>query len=269
MRLSVLQHSPALGETETNLASVRETLADVNFDLLVLPELFASGYFFHSAAQVQAAAEPVPGGPTTEALIEMAQTGGGHACGGLVEQAGDRLYNSAVLAGPEGWIGTYRKLHLFYQESRWFTPGDAPPAVYDLGTARVGILICFDWRFPEVARMLALQGAQLLLHPANLVQPHCQAAMVTRALENRVFIATANRIGTDVQPGGESLTFTGRSQIVDPRGNLLSQAQAREPALLEISIDPSEADDKTVTATNHLFEDRRPEHYGILTAPAN
>ncbi len=269
MRLSVLQHSPALGETDANLAAVRETLDGATFDLLVLPELFASGYFFHSTAQVEALAEPVPGGPTTAALIEMARAGGGHVCGGLVERAGGRLYNSAVLAGPDGWIGTYRKLHLFYQESRWFTPGDAPPAVYDLGAARVGMLICFDWRYPEVARMLALQGAQLLLHPANLVQPHCQAAMVTRSLENRVFIATANRIGTEAQPGGESLTFTGRSQIIDPQGHLLAQAEPREPALLEVSIDPAQADDKSITGTDHLFENRRPEHYGILTAPVN
>ena len=169
-----------------------------------------------------------------------------------------------MLAGPDGIVATYRKLHLFYEEKRWFTPGDLPLPVVDIGKARVGLMICFDWRFPEVARVLALKGAQVLLHPANLVQEHCQDAMITRCLENRVFAVTANRIGRETKPDGVSLSFTGRSQMVNPRGELLCRAASDKPATLLVDIDPRQADDKLATDRNDIFQDRRPEFYAAM-----
>ncbi len=264
MRLTIIQSNPRLGAVETNLAAVQSAIKEAAFDLLVLPELFATGYYFHDRAQVQQLSEPVPSGPTTRFLIELAAAKEAFICGGLVERDSDCLYNSAVLVGPEGLIGRYRKLHLFYEEKLWFTPGDGPLEVYDLGIARVGMMVCFDWRFPEVARILALKGAQVLLHPANLVQPYCQDAMITRCLENRVFAITANRIGSDTKPDGCSLTFTGRSQVVSPLGEVLCRATEGEEITLTVNIAPGEADDKLVTEHNHLLSDRRPEYYGLV-----
>jgi predicted amidohydrolase len=121
-------------------------------------------------------------------------------------------------------------------------------------------MICFDWIFPEVARSLALKGADIICHPSNLILPHCQDAMVTRCIENRVFAITSNRTGTEKRPK-EELTFTGRSQIVDPKGRVLTQANAEEEKLCIIEIDPLLAKDKKVTPNNHIFEDRRTDFY--------
>ncbi|UCH61618.1 MAG: acyltransferase [Fidelibacterota bacterium] len=265
MHIAVLQNQPHIGAVDANLAAVQSAVEDVAFDLLVLPELFATGYFFHDQSQVRRLGEQVPDGLTTRFLMELAATKKALVCGGLVEREGDRFYNSAVLVGPEGFIGCYRKLHLFYEEKLWFAPGDRPLEVYDWGTARIGMMVCYDWRFPEVARVLALKGAQVLLHPTNLVQPYCQDAMITRCLENRVFAVTANRVGSDTKPDGSSLTFTGRSQVVSPRGEVLCRTNVDDETVLTVDIDPGEADDKLVTEHNHLLSDRRPEYYDPVT----
>jgi predicted amidohydrolase len=261
MQLALIQSKPLLGDIDANLAAMRSIVDDIEFDLLVLPELFATGYYFHNIGQIQQLSEPVPNGPTTRFLIDLAASHDAYVCAGLVERDDDQLYNTAILAGPSGLIGRYRKLHLFFEEKLWFTPGDGPLQVYDLGLARVGMMVCYDWRYPETARILTLQGAQILLHPANLVQPYCQDAMITRCLENRVFAATTNRIGTDTKPDGSSLTFTGRSQVVSPQGNVLCRASEDEPTVLSVDIAPEEADGKQVTEHNHLLRDRRTEHY--------
>lgn len=264
MRLAVIQSSPRLGAVEANLEAISAAIAGATFNLLVLPELFATGYFFHNHDQVQQQSEEIPDGPTTCFLIELAVSRKALVCAGLVERDGDRFYNTAVLVGSRGLIGRYRKLHLFYEEKLWFTPGEEPPEVYDLGGVRAGMMICFDWRFPEVARILAVQGAQIIMHPANLVQPHCQDAMITRCLENGVFIATANRVGTETKPDDSRMVFTGRSQIVNPRGEILARASEKEATVITAEVNPVEADDKLVTEHNHLLKDRRPAHYRLL-----
>ncbi|MEE9464603.1 MAG: nitrilase-related carbon-nitrogen hydrolase [Candidatus Neomarinimicrobiota bacterium] len=264
MKLAVAQTDPRLGQVAENLAAVDTALKGISFDLLVLPELFATGYYFNDLGQVKGLSELVPGGPTTAFLQQLARSRDGFACGGLIERDGGRLYNSAVLAGPDGFLAVCRKLHLYDEEQLWFTPGDKAPTVHDLGFARVGLMICFDWIFPEVARSLALQGAQLLAHPANLVLHYCHDAMITRCLENGLFAATANRVGTDVKPNGEKLKFTGRSQVVAPDGQRLCSADAQTPQVLQVEIDPTAADSKAISARNHLLNDRRPEHYRAL-----
>ncbi len=261
MRLTVIQNRPIIGETASNIDAVEQMLTGIDTDMIVLPELFASGYYFHSLHQAQSLAEPVPDGETTDRLVAMARRANAVICAGLPERDGDKLYNSSVLVGPKGLIAMYRKIHLFFEESLWFTPGNRKLQVHDLPIARVGMMICFDWRFPEVARSLALRGAHILLHPANLVQRPCQGAMITRCVENNVFAATANRIGTDTKPNGESLTFTGCSQIVAPDGRVLCSAPENEVWMETVTINPADAIDKSVTDRNDLFADRRPEYY--------
>jgi predicted amidohydrolase len=265
MRLAVVQSKPALGAIEENLAAVQRLIGKSEFDLVLLPELFASGYFFHDIEQVRRLSEVIPEGPGAQFILELASRKGAYVCGGILEREHDRLFNTALLAGPDGEIGRYRKLHLFNEEKLWFTPGNRPPVVYDLEIGRIGILICFDWRFPEVARLLAIQGAQLLLQPANLVQPYCQDAMVTRCLENGVFAATANRVGSDTKPDGTRLLFTGRSQVVTPQGKVLKRTSENRTVVFATDIQLSDADIKTVTEHNHLLYDRKPEHYGAIT----
>jgi len=125
-------------------------------------------------------------------------------------------------------------------------------------------MICFDWIFPEAARTLALLGAQVICHPANLVLPHCQKAMITRSIENRLFIITANRIGTESKPGSEPISFTGRSQIVGPEGTVLARAPRARRMVALVEIDPALALDKRITPENDILLDRRPELYREL-----
>jgi predicted amidohydrolase len=127
-------------------------------------------------------------------------------------------------------------------------------------------MICFDWVFPEVARVLALKGAQILCHPSNLVLPYCPRAMITRCIENGVFAITVNRVGTEARAGME-LTFIGTSQVVGPRGDVLVRADDKEEGLRIIDIDPSLADNKMVTPTNDVIKDRKPELYKALCEP--
>jgi predicted amidohydrolase len=194
-------------------------------------------------------------------LIRLASRTGGAIVAGLPERAPDgRVFNAAVAVDGRGVRALYRKIHLFDYEKEWFDPGDLGFIVTDLAGARVGLMICFDWRFPEAALTLTLAGAQVIAHPSNLVQPHCQAALVTRALENRVFVAMTNRIGTEDR-GGLEVTFTGRSRIVAPDGAVLCEGPVDSTATAVVEIDPGLADDKRVTSHNDLIADRRPMFY--------
>ncbi|MFC1480964.1 nitrilase-related carbon-nitrogen hydrolase [Candidatus Neomarinimicrobiota bacterium] len=269
MQIMLIQNSPVLGAKSRNLAALTETIGKSQSDLLLLPELFATGYYFESRDQVSELAEEISGGTTIDWMVDLASASGGLVCGGLVERAGDDIYNSAVIVNADGPVLTYRKIHLFFEESRWFTPGNRPPEVYQHGAIYLGLMICFDWRFPEVARSLSLQGAQILLHPANLVQSYCQDAMVTRSLENGVYTATANRIGSDTKTTGESLIFTGRSQVTSPQGEILARASQVDTEVISIELEPELARDKAVTQYNHLLNDRQPWAYQEITDNRN
>ncbi|MBN1349154.1 acyltransferase [candidate division KSB1 bacterium] len=262
MRAAFLQFDVAFGEKSKNLDTVEKILSKQHrdFDLLVLPELFNSGYLFSSHEELAQLAEAAEDGMTSRRLREWAQTFRAFIVAGIPERDGECIYNSAILVGQDGVAGCYRKIHLFDTEKYWFTPGNRPFAVFDIDFARIGIMICFDWISPESARSLALLGAEIICHPANLVLPYCQRAMVTRSIENSVFTITANRIGTEHR-AGRGLTFTGASQILDTRGKPLVSASAKEECLRIAEIDPAQARDKNITETNHLFNDRRPTLY--------
>jgi predicted amidohydrolase len=267
LKLSLLQTSPELGEVEANLDAAERLMGETDADLVVLPELFATGYFFESTAQARALAEPVPDGPTVRRIERWARETGAAFVAGVAERAGDTLYNSAVVVTPNGLLGTYRKTHLFYEETVHFAPGDTGFRVWTVtdrrGTSyRLGVMVCFDWLFPESARSLALAGADVVAHPSNLVMPHCPAAMPFRALENGVFTATANRVGTESN-GRESLTFIGQSRICSPRAAVLAEAPADAPATITAEFDPREARDKAFNPYNDRFAGRRPELYGL------
>ena len=138
MRVGYFQFNPIFGDIKRNLNQVTTRLAEVRCDLMVLPELFASGYQFVSQEEVESLAEPVPGGPTTTRLIELARDRAMHLVAGLPERHGRRYYNSAVLVSPSGLLGIYRKAHLFYEETLFFSTGETGFQVWDIGSAKVG-----------------------------------------------------------------------------------------------------------------------------------
>jgi predicted amidohydrolase len=261
MRVGFFQFAPMFGEVLRNLDKVVEALDRVDADLIVLPELFASGYQFVSQDEVIRLAEPVPDGPTTRRLIELAKHRRMVVVAGLPERAGDVCYNSAVVVGPSGFMGCYRKTHLFFEETLFFTPGDTGFQVWDIGPAKIGVMICFDWYYPEAARTLTLKGAEIICHPSNLVLPDCPNSMPIRCLENRVFAITCNRIGSEARGGKDPLVFIGNSEVVAPRGAILHRAPRDHEELRVVEIDPADARNKALTAYNDLLRDRRESLY--------
>jgi len=264
MKMGAIQFEPLFGEVGKNLELARSLILKSDADLLVLPELFNTGYVFTSREETISLSEEIPDGMTTQMLCDVAKEKGIFIAGGLAEKSGDRIFNSAVLVSPDGYVGRYRKVHLFFEENLWFDPGDEGFSVYDAGVCKVGIMICFDWFFPESMRVLSLMGADIICHPSNLVLPFCQDAMKTRCLENHVFAITANRTGTESR-GGRSLRFTGGSQVTAPDGRVLCRAGEATEEVGIVEIDVNEARSKKVNEYNDLFKDRKPGYYSILT----
>jgi len=261
MQIGIYQNNPEFGEIQRNLEHAISKLDAIRADLIVLPELFATGYQFTSLEEVKKLAEEIPAGQTCDAFIRYANSKNMNIVFGIAERDGDKLFNSAVLIGSDGYIGRYRKSHLFYEEKLFFSPGDTGFNVYDIGTARLGIMICYDWWFPEAARTLALKGADIICHPANLVLSGCQKAMVTRSLENAVYSVTANRIGAEARNGKEELRFTGNSQVTDPEGQVILVLESNKERIEVVDIDIEKARDKSITKLNDRFLDRRPDMY--------
>ena len=264
MRVGFVQNNPVFANIQENLSRVEKLLAGQSADLFVLPELFATGYQFKDQEESRSLAELVPRGVTTSKLTAIAKKTNTFIIAGLVETEGDQVYNSAVVTGPEGYIGKYRKLHLFGTEKDCFQQGNLPLQVFDIAGAKVGVMICFDWRFPETARTLALMGADLIAHPSNLVLTHCPQAMITRCLENRVFAITADRVGAENRlEGEEPLNFIGQSQVVDPNGNILIRASMTDEEVHVVQLDLNLARNKSLNSRNHIFHDRRIDHYKL------
>lgn len=230
---------------------------------VVLPELFNTGYLFRDMKEVADLAESTANGYTVNELKKVAVAQRLNLVFGMAEAKGRKYFNSSVLITSKGKIEVYQKAHLFDREKLFFQSGAGSFHAFPVEGGKVGMMICFDWFFPEVARVLALEGAQVICHPSNLVLPWCQDAMRTRSLENKVFSVTANRIGMEKR-GSISLTFTGKSQIVTPKGEVLAQASERSESLKVVEVDINEALDKTVTPNNDLFKDRKVALYKTL-----
>jgi len=261
MQVGYLQFNPVFGDVRTNVNHVVEKLAEVQADLVVLPELFDTGYQFLSREEASGLAEEIPHGFTTRALVNICKDRELYIAAGLVEKAKDSVFNSAVLVGPKGFVGSYRKTHLFAEEKLIFDPGDTGFQAFDIGKAKVGLMICFDWFFPESVRSLALKGADIIAHCANLVLPYCPDAMITRCLENHVYAVTANRIGIEERGGKRELKFIGKSEIVNPDGKILARAGEQMEEIKILEIDPLLARNKHINAYNDILSDRRPDLY--------
>lgn len=271
--VAAVQMDCSLGRPAENLAVVRTKLAeaaDTGARLVVFPECVLTGYGFPDRSAATAVAEPIPG-PTSDALAADCARLGVWAVVGLLERAGDKVFNSAALVGPRGEVFGYRKIHLPCVGADRFTdPGDRPFAVHDLGGLRVGIGICFDAGFPESARVLTLLGADVILLPTNWSDKALKNATLVsrvRALENHVYHVAVNRIGDE-----SDYRYIGHSSIIDPGGDYLAFADHDREAILYAEVDPAVARAKKIVHCVGEYEIdrvnwRRPELYSPLTEP--
>jgi predicted amidohydrolase len=272
LRVAVAQYQPHIGDAEGNRAAAvgwAEAAAEQGAQLAVLPELASSGYVFAGEEEAAALAEDADTGKTVAALVDVCRRRMLHVVAGLNEQGDGCRHNSAVVLGPAGRLATYRKLHLFYDEQTWFRAGQEV-VVVDLPTARVGVAICYDLWFPELARALALRGAEVLAVPTNWVasfrprlhdeRGYCQGDIMAMAAAaaNGTAVACADRVGEE-----RGVTFLGASIIVGPDGwPLAGPASPDADQLLVADVD-LDAVERTRwrTPRNHLLRDRRPDVY--------
>lgn len=265
-----VQCDPQIGHPLQNLEMIADWAAQAHnagASLVIFPECAVSGYCFDSHEEGLAIAEPIPG-PSTNSLAAIARKLGIHLIAGMLERDGDQLYNVAAIVGPEGLLGHYRKIHLpFLGVDRFTTNGQDGFQVYDTGLAHVGVNICYDCSFPESARVLMLGGADLIALPTNWPESGGCAipdfVVPTRALENKVYYAAVNRVGTE-----RGVKFIGRSAIVDPFGKPLATADDKEQLLLA-EINPALAREKRIVRVPgeheiHRLNDRQPEQYKPL-----
>ena len=265
MRVAAVQTKPEFGKVNYNLQQALKLMASVEADLFVLPELFSTGYLFTSREEARSFSE-LSDGPTLSALARFSDERQCVIFAGFAERDSDdnnsKIYNSSALIDKGQIVGVYRKLHLFNEEKQIFDISHTPPLVISTDYAKLGLMICFDWVFPEMARSLALQGAAVICHCANLVLHYCQQTMISRSVENGVFTVLANRVGED-RRDDKSLTFTGLSEIISPKGEVLAQASKDSEEVILCDIDPELSDDKQLTPYNHLFSDRRTDMYFV------
>jgi predicted amidohydrolase len=292
MKLAIVQTNPVFGQIQKNIDDALVLMNSVEADLFVLPELFNTGYNFQNEKEVEELSED-DSGLTMQCIAEFASINSCYVVYGYGEKVLSNEYevlsaeggtkhkeqstkkkhpstvnhepiyfNSSALVGPNGLIGKYRKVHLYYREKIFFAPGNLGFPVFEFPFGKIGMMICFDWFYPESARSLALQGAQLIAHPSNLVLPYCPDAMVTRCLENKVFAATANRVGVENR-NGVNLTYIGTSQVVSNRGKILVRCSDDKPEIVVVEVELNQAENKRLNEFNDLLTDRRPEQYAL------
>lgn len=273
MQIAGFQTDVALRNVDDNLRLLEQTVRDevrAGTQLTIFPECFTTGYCFDSLDEAMAVAEEIPG-PTTDRLARLCREQQTFVVCGLLERAGRDLFNVAVLVGPEGLIGTYRKVHLPYLGvDRFTTPGDRPFAVLTAGDVRIGLLICYDGGFPEASRVLALQGADLILLPTNWPPGGdymAQFSVNSRAMENGVYFAAVNRVGTE-----RGFRFIGKSRICSPVGQTIASIDDDSVGIIRASIDVTAARTKRIVRVpgKHVIDrmaDRRPEMYGLICEP--
>ncbi len=269
-RIACIQMQPVIGKVEANVAHSIELInraAGLGAKLVVLPELCNSGYVFKSREEAFAVAETIPAGPTVKAWSEIAAKHGLHLVAGICERAGDKLFNSAVLIGPAGYIGTFRKVHLWNEENLYFEPGDLGFPVFHTAIGRIGMAICYDGWFPETFRLCALQGADIVCVPTNWVpipgQDPKREAManilaMAAAHSNSIYIACADRVGTE-----RGQPFEGQSLIVSYTGWPVAGPASRdkeEIVIADVALGEARRA-RNWNAFNQVLRDRRSDVY--------
>lgn len=258
LNVAIIQFSPVLGHEDKTINKIGDFLSGLeDQDVIVLPELANSGYNFADKDQAYETSGEVEKSSFISFLHDFTVRNNNIIITGFNERIpSGKLFNSSVMINRGGIAGKYRKIHLFMNEKDYFEPGDLGLPVFEFNGYKAGMLICFDYLFPEVWRGLALKGADIIFHPSNLVTPYGHRVVALHSIVNRIFIVTANRTGTE----GE-LTFRGNSLVTDPLGSKIAEGAADREQVIKVSFDPLRARDKMITARNHVFKDLRPEFY--------
>jgi len=274
LRVAACQIDPQIGEVDRNLARIARAVDDAaaaGAVLAVLPEAAVTGYAFASLDEALTVARRA-GAVAADAIAGLAESHRMTIICGTLEAQGDEVFNTALIATPDGRRYTYRKMHLpFLGVDRFATHGPEPPSVIEVGGLRIGVLICYDLRFPEAARVCALDGADLIALPTNWpvgVDFHPGIFAPARATENHCYLLACDRVGTE-----RGTTFIGRSLLIDYDGHQLAVASDTEEELLVGEIDPEAARETHVRRLpgEHEWDtiaDRRPGLYGRLLEPA-
>jgi predicted amidohydrolase len=272
-KIACAQIDCRIGDVASNRAKVIDRIreaAEQGAKLVILPECAITGYAFESLEEAAGFAEPLHG-PTAGAIARACEEAGVYAIVGFIEKDGSRYFNAAMVAGPEGIRGSYRKVHMPYiGADRFLTPGDRPFEVFDLSIGKVGVLICYDVSFPEASRSLKLMGAELIALPTNWppgASRNPDFALNGRAMENHVNFAATNRVGVE-----RGWPFIGRSKVVDFNGDSLAEADPEAEQMLVVEIDFQQANNNKIVNVAGSYEidriaDRRPEFYTAITAP--
>jgi predicted amidohydrolase len=271
--IAAVQMNPKIMQTRQNLDWILAKAGDAagdGADLIVFPECALTGYVFHSREEALPFMETIPG-PSTNELAASCKKLGVHIVVGLLEVDGDRCFNAAVLIGPAGLVGRYRKNHLpFLGVDRFLDRGDGPFPVYQTPVGKIGIHICYDAIFPESARVMTLLGADILALPTNWPEGRGKVpnyVINTRAYENKVHFVATDRVGEE-----RGTRFIGKSKIVDAWGDTLAQASGGDEETIYAQVKPADARQKRVIFEPGKFEmdfigDRRPELYGAIGEP--
>lgn len=274
MKIAVAQIDIKILQPQVNLAQMRSVMQRLagEAELVIFPECALTGYCFESLEEGRQVAEAVPG-PATEAFTETCRQLNMHVVFGMLERDGDAIYNAAVLVGPSGVVGSYRKIHMPYLGiDRFANYGNRPFEIFQVGDVRIGMLICYDVGFPEAPRILALQGADLIILPTNWppgAECMSEHSIPARAMENSVYFAACDRVGEE-----RGTKFIGNSSICGVDGKRLAEAMHTNEAILIADINPERARNKRIVRvpSRHLIDrlaDRRPEMYGRLVEPHN
>jgi len=259
-----VQTRPKFGQNEENIEEATRLASRVKADIYVFPELCNTGYAFTSKRECHTLAESLKSGHSVEQFQSFSEKKRCAIVAGLSEKDGERTYNSSIVIERGTILGTYRKMHLFFREKLWFSKSNSGFKTFNLATlnCRIGVLICFDWFFPEASRKIVREGAEVICHPSDLVLPgKAQIGMMARAFENRVFVITANRVGLENRSPKDRFRFIGKSQIVSPEMEKLVSAGATETTTKVAKIDLRLVRGKLVTPLNDLFKDMRTDYY--------
>ncbi len=265
MRIAAVQFCPKFKDVETNQNFIIQKSKEIDAELICYPEMALTGYFFVSREELEHYAFDFSSSIVKD-IQEISTSQNKIILFGFPERKEKKIYNSCAILFPDAKQSkVYRKTHLFYRERFVFDPGNTGFFVdhYPDKDLFLGTMICYDWRFPESARVLALNGADLIACPSNLVTKIWHLAMPARAIENKVYLLVANRIGTETS-GGETLIFNGKSGIWHYYGELIACANESDEQVVLAEILPQETRNKYIDKFNNLFKDRRPNFYDSL-----
>lgn len=272
VKIAAIQIEPYFHEVDRNLEKAKKYILEAcenGAEIIVLPEVFNVGSAGKCRRDVYRVAEEVPGGKTCDMLLSLAKEKGVYIAGSMVEKEGMDLYNTAVLVGPDGIVGKYRKTHLCSNEFLWYEPGNLGIPVFHTPFGRIALLICMDTYFPETFRIAALQGADLVIVPyasgdygkaygmPEEIHTPLTVLCMAASVSNHFYVVGCNRVGTcnGLHAGGQTI-------ITNPNGGISAPiAPWDEETIVYAEVDLVESRRRNTNPTNNRLTCRRTDLY--------